>query len=66
VAESPSQLHCGLIGPEEVAAENHQKNCAGWRKHHAQALNATSVARESSNQRSTQEKMLIFKDRKHP
>jgi hypothetical protein len=35
---SRSQLQCALVGAQEVAAENHQKNRAGWSKHNAQAL----------------------------
>jgi hypothetical protein len=35
---SRSQLQCALVGAQEVAAENHQKNRAGWPKHNAQAL----------------------------
>jgi hypothetical protein len=35
---SRSQLQCALVGAQEVAAENHQKNRPGWPKHNAQAL----------------------------
>jgi hypothetical protein len=35
---SRSQLQWALVGAQEVAAENHQKNRAGWPKHNAQAL----------------------------